>query len=89
MIFTEIQKGTIFLKNTSEKFKMKHGYIICSHPLLFEFKHKKIFDEVGPGEVLNKDVMMRIGITEKIDIKFLIRYEVAPMDDNEPNTLPN
>lgn len=73
---SECREGFAVFKNNSRNLRLKNGFFTCSHPLLFNFDTKQIFDEVGPESEVKVPMVFRAGLLGLQLVKFLLRYEV-------------
>ena len=49
VIFSEFKNGIFKIKNCSSKYSIKNAFVMCSHPLLFNFENKLLFKSLAPG----------------------------------------
>ena len=80
MIFSECKNGFIKVKNTSSEYSMRHAFVSCSHPILFNFENSFLFDELAPNQEHDFPIQMRASLIKTNNVKFLIRYEVSGAD---------
>lgn len=93
VIFTEVDKGHISLKNLSETRSVTNIFLLCSHPMVFGFKHIPIYKEsdnlssgfkiLAPGEEIQVPVVFRASLSGLYVTKFLVRYELQPLSEDE------
>lgn len=86
MIFSECKNGVIKVKNTSSVYTMRHAFVSCSHPILFNFENSFLFDELAPNKEYDFPIQMRASLRGRNEVKFLIRYEISDPNGQE---LPN
>lgn len=75
-IFTEVQAAELQIKNESYKYELRHGYAVCSHPMIFGFSRMRLFDRIEKGGKFVLPMVMRASLMQNNEIKFLIRYEI-------------
>lgn len=59
---------------------MRHAFVSCSHPILFNFENSFLFDELAPNQEHDFPIQMRASLIKTNNVKFLIRYEVSGKD---------
>ena len=80
LVYTETDKGFLKIKNHSTTHSVKNVFVLCSHPIIFNFRIKQVTNgrdhRLGPGEELKVPVDFRAALKGLFNVRFLIRYEV-------------
>jgi len=75
-VFSEFKTGSLRIANRSQNSSIKNCFVTCSHPLIFSFENTHLFDTLGAGQTFDFPINLRACILDKIEVKFLVRYEV-------------
>ena len=71
---------------------MRNIFLLCSHPIIFDMYIKRVMRDEASGEALELKpeeefkipVNFRATIKGELSVRFLFRYEVAPLSQSEP-----
>ena len=80
LVFSETDSGHIKVKNLSETHTIRNIFVMCSHPIVFDFYMQKLTNDAGetlelePGEEVKVPVNFRATIKGEISVRFLFRY---------------
>ena len=82
LIYSETDTGTIRICNKSSRLSIKNVYVLCSHPIIFDFDVKRVCSEfnepieLGPESEIQVPVHFKAAVKGELSVKFLFRYEV-------------
>lgn len=79
------------IKNLSKTHTIRNIFLLCSHPIIFDFYIKKlILDEksgdgltLKPNEEVQIPINFRATLKGEFSVRFLFRYEVVPLSAKE------
>jgi len=92
-VFSETDSGTLSIKNLSKTHTVRNIFLLCSHPIIFDMYVKRVMRDEASGEPLELKpeeefkipVNFRATIKGELSVRFLFRYEVAPLSSqSEP-----
>ena len=93
LVFTETDSGHLCIKNHSTTHSITNVFVLCSHPIIFNFRVQKVEvgSGLGPGEQIKVPIDFRAAIRGLFNVRFLVKYEVVynGMSAEEIAKIPN
>ena len=66
VIFSEFKNGVFKIKNCSSQYSIDNAFVMCSHPLLFNFENKFLFKTLAPGQTQEIPISMKVSLIGNI-----------------------